>query len=426
MRSDDSYLQQLKENVELLRKMNFFVPLKGGIKENNSYQSSDITQIYVNPSLDCNLNCWFCYAKDARKKNDSKLDFEGISKIIIPILDYKKENNFSDSIGFSIGFTEELTLNFQLFKRIKSFIYKIKNQYEFSIFLFLPSTNLMQVTEEYVDFINDYKHLTVSIDLDNKNQVNNVVQNIEKFKRDVEKNLIIPIHSKIENIYDIYSKFSNYFDYISLRPVRVKIDSEYPWTLETLSNIKMEISKLFKKLLLLDDENLLSFFEKIGPTDYFARYFHRIIERQKLDERCIAGKTAFAISSVLEISPCSSLSDYEGLSVKISDFNIQDALEKLRKEIPNYKETECSTCYIQSYCGGPCMDWVVKLDDQNLLHPNKIECDFNKHIVDETLFFISDLIEDRKTLFDLIVKEKKLRNRLNYPLDFNQFSKFFS
>ena len=208
--------------------------------------------------------------------------------------------------------------------------------------------------------------------------------------------------------------------------MRVKIDSEYPWTLETLSNIKMEISKLFKKLLLLDDENLLSFFEKIGPTDYFARYFHRIIERQKLDERCIAGKTAFAISSVLEISPCSSLSDYEGLSVKISDFNIQDALEKLRKEIPKYKETECSTCYIQSYCGGPCMDWVVKLDDQNLLHPNKIECDFNKHIVDETLFFISDLIEDRKTLFDLIVKEKKLRNRLNYPLDFNQFSKFFS
>ncbi len=425
-RTDNSYLQKLKENIELLRKLNFFVPLKRGIQENNSYQSSDITQIYVNPSLDCNLNCWFCYAKDSRKKNKSKLDFEEISKIILTILDYKKGNNFSDSIGFSIGFTEELTLKFQLFKRIKSFIEKIKNQYEFSIFLFLPSTNLMQVTEEYVDFINDYKHLTVSIDLENKNQVNNVVQNIEKFNLDIEKHLIIPIHSKIENFYYIYSRFSNYFDYISLRPVRVKIDSEYPWTLETLSNIKMEISKLFKKLLSLDDENLLSFFEKIGPTDYFVRYFHRIIERQKLDERCIAGKTAYAVNSVLEISPCSSLSDYEGLSVEISDFNIQDAVEKLRKKIPNYKETECSTCYIQSCCGGPCMDWVVKLDDQNLLHPNKIECDFNKHIVDETLFFISDLIENRKKLFDLIIKERKLRNRLNYPLDFNQFSKFFS
>lgn len=426
LRSDNSYLQKLKENVELLRKLNFFVPFKGGIQENNSCQYSDITQIYVNPSLDCNLNCWFCYAKDARNKNNSKLDFEDISKVILPILDYKKENSFSDSIGFSIGFTEELTLNFHLFKRIKSFIDKIKNQYEFSIFLFLPSTNLMQATEEYVDFINDYKHLTVSIDLDNKNQVNNVVQNMEKFNRDVEKHLIIPIHSKIKNIYDIYTRFSNYFDYISLRPVRVKINSKYPWTLETLNNIKMEISKLFKKLLSLDDENLLSFFEKIGPTDYFVRYFHRIIERQKLDKRCIAGKTAYAINSILEISPCSSLSDFEGLSVEISDFNIQDALEKLRKKIPNYRETECSVCYIQSYCGGPCMDWVVKLNDQNLLHPNKIECDFNKHIVEETLFFISYLIESRKKLFDLIITERKLRNRLNYPLDFNQFSKFFS
>lgn len=426
LRTDNTYLQKLKENIEFLRKLNFFVPLKGSIQENNSYRSLDITQIYVNPSLDCNLSCWFCYAKDSRKKNNSKLDFEDISKIILPILDYKKENNYVGSIGFSIGFTEEITLNFQLFKRIKSFIDKIKNQYEFSIFLFLPSTNLIQVTEEYVDFINDYKHLTVSIDLENKNQINKVVQNIKKFNLDVEKHLIIPIHSKIKDIYDIYFRFSNYFDYVALRPVRVKDDSKYPWTLENLSNNKLEISKFFKKLLSLDDEDLLLFFKKIGPTDYFARYFHRIVERQRMNERCIAGVNAFAINSVMEISPCSSLSDYDDLSVKISDFNIQDALEKLRKRIPNYKETECSTCYIRSYCGGPCMDWVVKLDDQNLLHPNKIECNFNKHIVEETLFFISELIENRKKLFGVIIKKRKMMNRLNYALDFNQFSKFFS
>ena len=422
----EKYSEDFIQVLTKLRKFQFFSQKEEDIQAPKGIIRNDVTQIYINPSSDCNLDCWFCYAKESRARKTPKLSYGDVRNIIQAVLDFKESVKSSDSLGISIGFTEEISLNFRLFQEIFNFIEQIREKYNFPIFLFAPSTNLMEVADEFIDFINKYKFLTVSIDIENKKQIAAVTQNITKFNSDVETHLIIPFHAETENIDQLYSRFSMYFDYISLRPVRVRKDSKYPWSIKNLEGIKLEISKLYMKLSLMNDEGLLSFFRNVGFVDYFFRYFKRIIERQKLNDRCLAGKSAFSINSAFEMSPCSSLSDYEDLTVGISNLNIEEALEVLQKRIPLFKETECSSCYISNLCGGPCMDWVAKQEDKKLSFPSKIECDFNKHIVEENLFFISELIMNRRNLFERIIKEKKLRNRLNYPLTFYAFSDFFS
>ncbi len=425
-KNDDLYSKDLYQKLIKLRKFHFFSYTENNIQTPPSTTQTDINHIYINPSSDCNLDCWFCYADNLRKRKLPRLDIENILKLIQSVLDYKERINSTTALGVSIGFTEELNLNFTIFLEVSKFIEKMKINYNHPIFLFIPSSNLLDVSDEFIEFTNNYKFLTVSVDIDNEIQISQVIKNLGEFNSDVKKHLIIPFHSRTTNLVKLYSRFSEHFNLISLRPVRVSIDSKHPWSQENFENFKEVISRFYHDLQMLNDENLLSIFSLLGPVDYFYRYFKRIIERQKLSERCTAGKTAFAINSLLEVSPCSSLFSCEKLNVKIHDFQVEKALQSLTKRLPNYKETECSTCYISSFCGGPCMDWLVKQENQRISNPSKIECDFNKYIVEESLSFITNLSVNRQAVFEKIVKKRELRNRLNYPLSFNSFSEFFS
>jgi radical SAM protein with 4Fe4S-binding SPASM domain len=424
--NSDKYSKKFKERLIQLRRFSFFSS-KGERNQNSIFNDElDINQLYINPSTDCNLDCWFCYADISRLKEHPKLRYEDIKEILTKVLDYKQKIDSSNSLGISIGFTEEINLNFELFLEVSKLVEQLKTKYSFPLFLFSPSTNLIEISKEFIDFMNKYKFLTVSIDISNESQISEVIRNITKFNDDVKKHLIIPFHSQSKDLIDIYSRFSPYFDNISLRPVRVRKDSKYPWSLETIEEVKLEISNLYKELIQMDDEELLSYLKKVGPVDYFIRYIERVIGRLKLSERCPAGKTAFSINSSCEITPCSSLLYHEDLTIEISNWNIEKAVKTLRQRVPNYSNSECSICFISSYCGGPCMDWVAKQEDSNLNNPSSLECYLNRHITEESLVFVSELIIYRRNLFERIVKERKIRNRLNYSISFNEFSDFFN
>ena len=410
--------------IEKLKTYNFFKK-KGESVNDNSKLKEDIKHIVINPTFECNLDCWYCYSSDFHNKNFEELSLNDIEQIILFFSNHKKEMNSTEPLAISMFFTSEITLNFSLFREAEKFVNQIQNEYDFDFYLFPASTNLMNVSDEFVDFINNYGYINVSIDLENKEQLETVLKNISRFESTVVKHCIIPLNSRMTNLFNIYTTFMNSFDYVSMRPVRVASHSKIPWTEKSISDFKHELTKLIENLLSLDEEDLLNFLYKLGSSDYLARYLDRIISREKYHSRCLAGKNEIAISPDMNFFPCSGLignekykmgSMYEGLSIK----NTSD-LGKSN----NMNNSVCKKCPIRFYCGGVCLDWFEKQQPITGKQTNSIECEINTHYFKLGSYFVFNISRSRSKILDLIARKKEIDNRLSYPLDLSDFSLFF-
>ena len=414
------------EKIKDLNKLGFFTRKNNNLEPPKKIEQNDVNHIVINPSTNCNLDCWFCYSKEFRRKNANQLNFSDIRLIFESCIKYKNDINSNTDLSVSLGFTEEITLNFSLFLKVQQYLEKIKNNLNFNIYLFLPSTNLFEVNTGFIKYINEYGYLTVSLDLENDKQKSKLYENLKLFDSKVIKQLIIPFYAGKVKLYDIYKEHQNAFDFISLRPARVKPDSEFPWNKANLKYLKKEISGLFRNLLKREDKEIITFLAKLGPTDFIGRYLEKIITRKKSIFRCPAGRTAFAIDTQLNIYPCSGLIGNSIFCLGKVDKE-KERFEISSNSVNNLTDiTDCSDCPIRYYCGGPCMDWLYKQIGNLQNSTNPYECSFNKLIFEEIIFFIYKLQKERKELFTRILDIKGLKNNLNYSLDFEDFYQFFT
>jgi uncharacterized protein len=420
----DSKDEKLLLTIEQLKKYNFFKQKKE-FEIRNKELKEEIKHIVINPTFKCNLDCWYCYSREYHHKNYKEISLNDIKQIILFFSNHRKEMNSSKPLAISMFFTSEITLNFSLFREVEKFIDQIKKEYSFGFFLFPASTNLMSVSDEFVDFINNYGYINVSLDLENKEQIETVLKNISRFESTVVKHCIIPLNSEMNDLFSIYASFMKSFDYVSMRPVRITSNSKIPWTEKSISDFKHELAKLFENLLSLDEEDLLNFLYRLGSSDYLARFLDRIISRKKYYSRCLAGKNEIAISPDMNFYLCSGLignekykigSIYEGLSLKSTN--------DLGKS-NNMNNSECKKCPIRFYCGGLCLDWFEKQQPITGKQTNSIECEINIHYFKLGSYFIYNISRNNSKILDLIARKKEIDNRLSYPLDFSDFSLFF-
>ncbi|MHA1198041.1 MAG: SPASM domain-containing protein [Candidatus Heimdallarchaeaceae archaeon] len=417
---------QILKKVEDLVKFGFFSDPVPSVQVVEDSRSFDINHLVLNPSTECNLDCWYCYSSKIRKLNMSELKLEDLTLILNIVLNYKTKIESKSDITVSLGYTQEVTQNFDLFLKIKRYLEQEEKKHDFQIFLFPPSTNLFKTNSSFVDFINEYGYLTVSINLENKIQKQKILENLKLFDLKVKKHLIIPIAAGSRNLFDVYNEFFQYFDFVSIRPVRVEADSVLHWNEDSLAELKDAITQLFQTLLNKKEEDLITFLTKIGPTDYLGRYLERVINRTKTLFRCQAGKNAYAVDPYLDVYPCSGMIGIQEL--KLGRFQLDT--EELKFNGTKFEllaeRDDCSRCCIQYYCGGPCIDWLYKQNGNLERFVNKYECGLNKHIFEEIVFFVYQLQNKRKNVFRKLLNARKLENNLTYALDFDKFHRFFT
>jgi len=410
--------------IDQLKKYNFFKK-KGKFVIEKKEIKEDIKHIVINPSFECNLDCWYCYSRDYHYKNIEEMSLNKIQRIILFFSRYKQEINSTRPLAISMFFTSEITLSFSLFREVGKFIEQLNKEYSFDFYLFPASTNLMSISDEFVEYVNNYGYINVSLDLENKEQVATVLKNLSRFDSTVVKHCIIPLNSRMNNLFSIYSFFMKSFDYVSMRPVRVTPHSKIPWTEKSISEFKTELVKLIEKLLLLNEEDLLDFMYKLGSSDYLARFIDRIISRKRYNSRCLAGRNEIAISPVMSFYPCSGLIGYEKYKVgSISEGLIHKSFFESRKS-NDIINSECRKCPICFYCGGVCLDWFEKQNQISGMQTNSVECEINLHYFKLCSYLIYNISKNYSRILDLIARKKEIDNRLSYPLDFSDFSLFF-
>ncbi len=418
---DDSLLS----NIDQLKKYNFFKQTKELVIDIKELKE-DIKHIVINPTFECNLDCWYCYSRDYHHIDFERISLIDIQRTISYFADYKNKLNSTTPLAVSMFFTSEITLDFSLFKEVERYVNQIKKEYNFDFYLFPASTNLMSLSDEFVDFINEYGYVNVSLDLENKEQIETVLKNISRFDATVVKHCIIPLNSKMINLFSTYSTYMKSFNYVSMRPVRVTPNSKIPWTEKSVSDFKLELVKLIEKLLSLNEEELLDFLYKLGSSDYLARFIDRIISRKRYYKRCLAGKNEIAISPDMNFYPCSGLIGIEKYKIgSMSEGLFSNNITEFKKSKDIFT-LECKECPIRYYCGGPCEDWKSKLNIKKIEEINHIECLVNHVYFKNAIFLVSKLCANKRVIISNYAEEKGIENRLSYPLNFEDFVLFFS
>ncbi|MCK4973112.1 MAG: hypothetical protein KAS52_07300, partial [Candidatus Heimdallarchaeota archaeon] len=181
----------IRKQITLLKKFGFFSDKNKYFDENIDKGEQEVNYIVINPSNECNLSCWYCYVDRTENNSNNNLNSEKIFSQIEMLLENKMKNGSKIPIAFSLYFTGEISLNFQVFLDTSRKIDQIRDKYEFQISLLLPPTNLLKPTEQFVQFINAYGYITVSIDLTNQQQINAINRNINLFDEGVIKHSMI-------------------------------------------------------------------------------------------------------------------------------------------------------------------------------------------------------------------------------------------
>jgi len=412
----------VRKQIESLKKYGFFSNENKQSDENMDKRGRELNYIVINSSNECNLSCWYCYVDRTENNNNKHLTSEKIFTQIEMFLESKKKNGSKTPIAFSLYFTGEISLNFQVFQDTRRKIDQIRDKYEFQISLLLPPTNFFKPTKQFVEYINNYGYITVSIDLTNQQQITAINKNIKLLDDDVVKHLIIPIHSKTKNIFSIYQKYMSNFHKVSMRPVRITQNSIFPWTEQSLNEFKLEIEKFVEKLLSLDEKQIANFLISIGPSDYFTKFIDSILTREKKIIRCPAGRTAIALDHNLKQFPCSGL-------IGVREFQKEYTPAKKgsweEETLSSVNSDKCSKCAIKYYCGGFCIDWKFKEKKGPIFNEISSECSVNFIYFENVAYFILKLNENYPAVLRNYIEKKQKKFRLNYNLNLDDFTKTF-
>ena len=202
--------------------------IKDGIDEKQDYLNSVIEsrnstnyyQLIINPTLACNLNCWYCYENHLGNSTMSSMTVSNILKHIIRKVEQDKFKELS--LDFFGG---EPFLRFNIVKEILIQVKAISEKYGFKLWVHF-TTNATLINKDAFNFLKDYspsfqitldgnreRHNTVRIPINKKPTYDRIVKNIQFLTHQNEiKYILVRINfsaQTIEGLSEILDDFEN-------------------------------------------------------------------------------------------------------------------------------------------------------------------------------------------------------------------------
>ena len=220
------------------------------------------------------------------------------------------------------------------------------------LYFFMASTNLMEVTDDLVKFVNRYGYATVSL---HGRPVAEYAERIRKFDAHVTLEGTDVIPKRPLNLYARYREILEHFDLASMRPVRKRemvMDDSDLWT--------EELSECVRTLAALPDAELAGLLTRLSFNDTILNALLLLDRGTQLHYRCVAGISSLQVTPEMEFYPCMFLQHPDlrmGDIERGLDFFWHGRFEALRRAGARH---ECTSCEFLGACGGSCLDWARK------------------------------------------------------------------
>ena len=335
---------------EILRKEEFLIEDnidEFSITEYKKLQKKYDTNLYnivINTTLDCNLRCWYCY--------ENKIE----GSILEPnIIDYIKNNiqykySLTPFKKLKISFFGgEPFLNFNCVEKVLNYAREFTKEKQIELIADF-TTNATLITKTQLDFLSDFT-CTFQITLDGCEEKHNTVRFYKESKigtyNDIVKN-IHRIHDCIPNSY-IWVRVN--FDKLTLLHF-----SDILYSLNDLNRYRVFI--ILRKIWQLPDRSidkslLLEALQKAIDAGFFVDYY-----TLAKNELCFAEReNQLLINYDGKIFKCSTLECFDkehSYGELLSDGSVKWDINQQARSIKYLSGEECKNCKLYPACLGRC------------------------------------------------------------------------
>lgn len=195
------------------------------LRRRKEQHDMSLYHIVINPTLDCNLSCWYCYENKIKKSHISQNVIEGIKKNIETHYKFNAYNTLKISF-----FGGEPLLYFTAIEDICNFANDFCKKNKITLLLDF-TTNGTLIKNRYLNFLSEY-NCTFQITLDGNRNQHNKIKHFENKDIDTYK-------LTIDNILNTQKTISN-----SLIYLRINFDEK---TLKNFDDILNDINLLDRK-----------------------------------------------------------------------------------------------------------------------------------------------------------------------------------
>ena len=353
----------------------------------NSVENSSIFRLTINPTLDCNFRCWYCYETHKKNTKISNKNISLIKKLINNILDK------FDTIEIAFFGGEPLLEFYNIILPLIKYTSEISNNKNKNYYITF-TTNGYLINDEIIGKLKQYNIGLSQITLDGGEYTHNrtriskdgnsfirIINNIKKFT-DANLPVLIRINVTKDNIIysnDLISHLSKFSEH---QKNNITISIQQVWQ-DIKNDIFDEILELYKKL------------DKIGYRIY-------PIKRDYIRSICYADKRYSAVINWDgRVFKCTAL-DFESTKedgVLSSDGNLKIDNQFDIRLNTRFNNKLCKNCRILPLCNGGCSKNIdLSKGKEYCLYPTQ---------------------KDKDRIIKSIIKEKLVLNNLRNRVDVN-------
>lgn len=314
----------------------------------------------INPTMDCNLSCWYCYEHHI---SDSSMNENIINAIIKNIQLNYDENRFSKLIISFFG--GEPFLKFSIVKNILEGVKMISEENDFSLVVTF-TTNATIIKDEHITFLKKF-HPEFQITLDGNREEHNKTRFLSSRKESYSL-IISNIKRIVDTIPTCRINLRINFSKKSLKGIDSIIDDLYG----VRENITITPNKIWQVRIDHEDENkIISFIDYARKKSFVVDY----LDLRYREFSCYADNQNQAVinydGSVFKCTARDfNTSNAEGKlldSGKIQ-WNVPKILTRMGLQLP----TLCKSCKILPVCHKICSQKLIEKGDG-------ISCGLNNH-----------------------------------------------
>lgn len=341
--------------------------------------------LHINPTMDCNFKCWYCYEKHIK---GSKMKFEIIENIKKLMQNTIKKQINLQTYNLSFFGGEPLLYFNEIAKPLIEYIHSLCTPKNIKVNIHFTSNGFL-LNNTIIDFLHD-KHVTFQITLDGGKKSHDRTRYTNTGNGSYDKiisNIVQLVKSNIKIILRINYTSDNIFNVSNILEDLDTIEQYYR------DNIYVDFQKIWQDTNADNNDNVIECLNK-NITLFHAKGFrvtsHKILDTVR--NSCYGDKRYHALINYNgDVFNCTArdFTTQNRTGYLNSDGNIiwdNNSLEK--RLLLKFSKPVCHSCRIAPICGGGCSQRALESNNSNLCIYSYSEIDIDQIILNRFEFML--------------------------------------